>query len=243
MGGGSIRCGYPALGRPPPCDPLTGIFPVGIAAAVATVPRRRSSPMNARLTFAAPAVLALAALAACNPGPVVPSLVLYGPHRGAVRPLPERWRHGVDEPVAPRRRRARGLPGDDARPRPLRRRHGRRPRHAGGRLRRLPRGHRSRSAAPARSALTCLRNDPQLRHRGRQTGVAWGHGRPSRCGLVRHPRARPGRGRGGGRARQARASHARGPAGDRGLLPPLHRRRRARDDGHDPRPDRQRTAP
>jgi hypothetical protein len=42
--------------------------------------------MNARLAFAAPAVLALAALAACNPGPVVPSLVLYGPHRGASDP-------------------------------------------------------------------------------------------------------------------------------------------------------------
>ena len=42
--------------------------------------------MNARLTFAAPAVLALAALAACNPGPVVPTLVLYGPHRSAADP-------------------------------------------------------------------------------------------------------------------------------------------------------------
>jgi hypothetical protein len=37
--------------------------------------------MNARLTFAAPAVLALAALAACAPGPVVPTLVLYDGHR------------------------------------------------------------------------------------------------------------------------------------------------------------------
>jgi hypothetical protein len=42
--------------------------------------------MNARLTFAAPAVLALVGLAACNPGPVVPSLVLYGGHRTASDP-------------------------------------------------------------------------------------------------------------------------------------------------------------
>jgi hypothetical protein len=42
--------------------------------------------MNARLTLAALAVLALAALAACNPGPVVPSLVLYGGHRSADDP-------------------------------------------------------------------------------------------------------------------------------------------------------------
>lgn len=39
--------------------------------------------MNARLSFAAPALLALAALAACAPGPVVPTLVLYGGHRSA----------------------------------------------------------------------------------------------------------------------------------------------------------------
>lgn len=42
--------------------------------------------MNSRTTFAAPAVLALAALAACNPGPVVPSLVLYEGHRSASDP-------------------------------------------------------------------------------------------------------------------------------------------------------------
>jgi hypothetical protein len=42
--------------------------------------------MNPRLTFAAPAALALAALAACNPGPVVPSLVLYEGHRSASDP-------------------------------------------------------------------------------------------------------------------------------------------------------------
>ena len=38
--------------------------------------------MNPRLTYLAPLSLALAALAACAPGPVVPSLVLYGGHRG-----------------------------------------------------------------------------------------------------------------------------------------------------------------
>ena len=40
--------------------------------------------MNPRLTYLAPvslALAALAALAACAPGPVVPSLVLYGGHR------------------------------------------------------------------------------------------------------------------------------------------------------------------
>lgn len=42
--------------------------------------------MNPRPKFAAPAILGLAALAACNPGPVVPSLVLYGGHRSASDP-------------------------------------------------------------------------------------------------------------------------------------------------------------
>jgi hypothetical protein len=42
--------------------------------------------MNPRLKRPALAVLALAALAACNPGPVVPSLVLYGGHRTASDP-------------------------------------------------------------------------------------------------------------------------------------------------------------
>ena len=37
--------------------------------------------MNPRLTYLAPAALALAAVASCAPGPVVPSLVLYGGHR------------------------------------------------------------------------------------------------------------------------------------------------------------------
>jgi len=42
--------------------------------------------MNLRLTCLTPAVLAMAAVAACNPGPVVPSLVLYGGHRTASDP-------------------------------------------------------------------------------------------------------------------------------------------------------------
>jgi hypothetical protein len=42
--------------------------------------------MKNRLSLAAAPVLALAALAACNPGPVVPSLVLYGGHRTATDP-------------------------------------------------------------------------------------------------------------------------------------------------------------
>jgi hypothetical protein len=42
--------------------------------------------MNPRLTFAASGCLALAALAGCSPGPVVPSLVLYGGHRSASDP-------------------------------------------------------------------------------------------------------------------------------------------------------------
>jgi hypothetical protein len=42
--------------------------------------------MNPRLNFAASGALALAALAACSPGPVVPSLVLYEGHRGASDP-------------------------------------------------------------------------------------------------------------------------------------------------------------
>ena len=42
--------------------------------------------MNPRQTFAASGALALAALAACAPGPVVPSLVLYGGHRSASDP-------------------------------------------------------------------------------------------------------------------------------------------------------------
>lgn len=42
--------------------------------------------MNPRLTYAACGCLALAALAGCAPGPVVPSLVLYGGHRSASDP-------------------------------------------------------------------------------------------------------------------------------------------------------------
>jgi hypothetical protein len=40
--------------------------------------------MNTRLTFAT--LAALGALSACAPGPVVPSLVLYGGHRSAADP-------------------------------------------------------------------------------------------------------------------------------------------------------------
>jgi hypothetical protein len=42
--------------------------------------------MNARQILAAPAFLALAALTACAPGPVVPTLVLYDGHRSASDP-------------------------------------------------------------------------------------------------------------------------------------------------------------
>jgi hypothetical protein len=59
---------------------------MGMPGVGATVPREEGPAMNARLTFAAPALLTLAALSACAPGPVVPTLVLYGGHRNASDP-------------------------------------------------------------------------------------------------------------------------------------------------------------
>jgi hypothetical protein len=42
--------------------------------------------MKSRLTLTVPALLGFAALAACSPGPVVPSLVLYDGHRSPSDP-------------------------------------------------------------------------------------------------------------------------------------------------------------